>query len=92
MTDNTPIKYHLGMWKSLPSYPTETDFLFEVISYLEKNSKTGEFTELTLNSIVNPKWKETHEKVFLKLIESGKIIAIERKDKMIYQVKDNPFL
>lgn len=91
MTDNTPIKYHLGMWKSLPGYPTDSDFLFEVISYLEKNSKTGEFSELTLNTAVGPKWRDTHDLVFRRLIESGQIEAEQRKDKTVYRVKSNPF-
>jgi len=90
--DNTPIKYHLSMWKSLPGYPTENDFLFEVLSYLEKNSKTGEFTEATLNSAIGPKWKDTHEQVFKALLESGTISTDTRGDKVIHKIKENPYL
>ena len=48
--ENIPIKYTMNIWKSLPVYPTKMDVLFEIYSYLFKNSKT-EFSEQTLNSI-----------------------------------------
>jgi hypothetical protein len=91
LTENTPIKYHLGMWKSLPGYPTSSDFLFEVTSYLEKNSRTGEFTEQTFNAAIGPKWRDTHERVFGELLESGDITTEVRGDKTVYRVKNNPF-
>jgi hypothetical protein len=90
--EHVPIKYHLSMWKSLPGYPTGQDFLYEVLSYLEKNSKTGDFSEQTLNYAVGAAWKDTHSAVFADLVGSGAIEEDMKGEKKIYRIKDNPFL
>lgn len=48
--ENIPVKYSMGIWKSLPVYPTKGDVLYEIYSHLFKAGKT-EFSEQTLNSI-----------------------------------------
>jgi len=90
--ENIPIKYHLSMWKSLPGYPTGQDFLYEVLSYLEKNAKTQDFSEQTLNYAIGQDWRTTHEKIFNDLVAAGTIETDMRGEKKIYKVKDNPFL
>ena len=79
------------MWKSMIGYPTGQDFLYEVLSYLEKNAKTGDFSEQTLTYAIGPDWKQTHEKVFAELVGNDTIEADTRGEKKIYRVKHNPF-
>jgi hypothetical protein len=40
----------MNIWKSLPTYPTKMDVLFEIYSFIFKMDKT-EFSEQTLNSL-----------------------------------------
>lgn len=45
-----PIKYQIGIWKTLPNYPTKNDILYELQVHVSK-MKTGEFSEQTFNGI-----------------------------------------
>jgi len=33
------MKYHMGIWKELPAYPTEEDVVFELNSYLVRDGR-----------------------------------------------------
>lgn len=48
--DKLPVKYHISIWKTLPDYPTRTDILFEIYTYISKKT-SDEFSEQTLNGI-----------------------------------------
>lgn len=50
MNDKLPIKYHIGIWKTLHGYPTRNDVLYELYVYVSKKI-TDEFSEQTLNGI-----------------------------------------
>ena len=43
------LKYVLNLWKSLPEYPTKEDVLYEIKSFLVRDSRPGEFSHQTLN-------------------------------------------
>ena len=89
--ENTPIKYHLSMWKSLPGYPTSNDFLYEVLTYLEKNAKTQDFSEQTLTYAIGPNWRDTHKGILEALVSNGTVQKDTKGDKQVYRVVANPF-
>lgn len=98
--NDIPMKYVLGLWKNASMYPTKNDVLFEIISFVEKNTKNGEFSEQTLNRIWHDQsgsgnWKETvFEDLFQTLVNDGIITqARTAGDKVWYQIdqEKNPF-
>lgn len=99
--ENIPIKYTLGMWKSLPAYPTKLDVLYEIYNYNFKNGK-AEFSELTLNAFwFDDKgvgnWRGTRKETwFNDLVKDGTIKESrkDKSDKVWYIIDEtlNPFL
>lgn len=97
--ENIPIKYTLGMWKSLPQYPTKLDVLYEIYNHGFKNDKP-EFSEQTLNSLWFDEkgagnWKGTRKETFFnELLKDGTITESKKTgDKAWYVIEDklNPF-
>ena len=98
--DNVPVKYTMGMWKSMPNYPTKLDVLYEVYANLFKAGKT-EFSEQTLNSIwFNSagagSWKGTKTEILVQdLIKDGTFKESKTVNEKVWYVIDtklNPFL
>lgn len=91
--DKLPIKYHIGVWKTLPGYPSKQDVLYEITAYMERKSMT-EFSEQTLNGIWYDQqgvanWAGTaHEEVVNSMIESGtiKVSRVEDSGKEWYTI------
>lgn len=97
------LKYHLNLWRTLPSYPTQEDILYEIYSFLLKDGKK-EFSDIAMNYIWkdeegNPNWKGTAiEDQFNKLIERRTIKKVNKEgaktERSWYKIhKDkNPFV
>lgn len=97
--ENIPVKYTLGMWKTLPQYPTKLDVLYEIYNYSFRQEK-AEFSEQTFNSIWydekgSGNWKGTKIEILVKdLIKDGTIKEAKKTgDKVWYTLnnKQNPF-
>ena len=88
------MKYHMGIWKELPAYPTEEDVIFELNSYLVRDGRPqGEFSEQTFNSFFPANWeKNKHGELVRSLIEKGIFEKQKTKQtsKTTYKIKDNP--
>jgi hypothetical protein len=88
------MKYHMGIWKELPSYPCEEDVIFELNSYLVRDGRPqGEFSDQTFNSFFPAGWEGKKQgEVVKSLIEKG--IFEKQKTKKdgtsVYKIKDNP--
>jgi hypothetical protein len=68
------LKYVLNLWKSLPGYPTKEDVLYEIESFLIRDSRPGEFSHQTLNAVFGARWEKTdYGRVVKELIEEGLI-------------------
>ena len=65
----------MGLWKTMPGYPTKEDVIYEISSYLLKDGRSnGEFSFQTFNSIYGTKWEETSQGSLIKaMMESGEI-------------------
>ena len=66
-------KYLMGLWKSLPEYPTKEDIVYEISVYLLKDGRNnGEFSHQTLNSIFGSKWETSkHGDIIKSMIDCG---------------------
>jgi len=88
-------KYILGLWKSLPEYPTKEDIIYEITIYLIKDSKpNGEFSTQTFNSIFGSNWEKTkHGEAIKSMIEEGYFEEINKNTgtKKWYRIKSNPY-
>lgn len=83
-----PIKYELGLYRVLPTYPSETDFLFDIIQYIirvceiknkEFNPAELKFSAKTLKYVFNENevtsnFKDRLRLVIKSLIDSEKLI------------------
>jgi hypothetical protein len=67
------MKYHMGIWKEMSGYPTREDIIFELNSYLIRDSRPqGEFSLQTFNSFLPVGWENMEfEKIIKSLIEDG---------------------
>jgi hypothetical protein len=87
-------KYLMNLWKSLPSYPTQEDVIYELCSYLEKDGRpNGEFTLQTFNSIWGSKWVETKQyELVQQMFNAGLFIESsgQGSNKVKYKIKDIP--
>ena len=85
-------KYLMNLWKSLPSYPTQEDIIYELLVYLEKDGRpNGEFTFQTFNSIWGSKWMETkHHELVQNMIENGtfKEVGGQGANKIKFKLKE----
>lgn len=86
---NLPIKYSLGLHQGMPNYPTSSDFMFDVITYLlktldskgllNKNNIDLKFSAKTLKYVFGERLKseafvESIKTVLTALVESGDLI------------------
>lgn len=79
LKDTIPIKYKLGIHKSIPSYPTSSDIEFDIINYIiyviEIKNKTFDidklkFTKKTIKYIFKDDIeKESFKTIFIKLLK-----------------------
>lgn len=89
----TKLKYLMGLWKTLPGYPTPEDVAHEISAYLKKGAKgDGEFSAQTLNSVFGQKWEESkHGETISEMLQSGALIETERStaSKKWYRLSKN---
>lgn len=87
----------MNLWKVLPNYPTQDDFIYELNVYLVKDGRpNGSFSEQTLTSAFGKGWEETKLKsIFETLVRNGSLIEdstkSSSKQKSWYKIKDNPY-
>jgi len=77
-----PVKYSLGLWKTLPSYPTRQDVIYEIHVWMTKNERI-DFTEQNMNWVFDvngqPTWVGTKiEEHFRGMINDGTIKKSDR--------------
>lgn len=88
------MKYHMGIWKDLPGYPSREDLIFELNSYLIKDSRpNGDFSMQTFNSFLPSGWNELKfGKIVQELIEDGTFEKQKKSQngKEFYNIKNNP--
>lgn len=90
LRNSTPIKYKLGLHQVLPNYPTEQDFVFDLLAYITKvtisksnkfDSTDLKFSSKTLKQVFGDKLTEDFIikiKLFIKnLIEEGIFTKID---------------
>ena len=84
----------MGIWKELPSYPTEEDVIFELNSYLIRDGRPqGEFSMQTFNSFFPAGWEsQKYGELVNSLVEKGKFELQKTKQtsKTVYKIKNNP--
>jgi len=83
----------MNLWKSLPSYPTKEDVIYELSVYLVKDGRSsGEFTLQTFNSVFGANWSKTkHGEVIETMINEGDFIeaGVYAGNKK-YKLKETP--
>ena len=88
-------KYILGLWKSLPEYPTKEDVIYEMSVYLVKDNRpNGEFSHQTFNSVFGSTWEKTkHGEVIKSMIVDGDFEEVNKNTgtKKWYKIKSNPY-
>jgi hypothetical protein len=95
-----PVKYSLGLWKTLPAYPTRQDVIYEIHVWMTKNKRI-DFTEKNMDCIFdvngNPTWVgtkiEDHFRAMLKdgtIKESNRVLG-DDKARYIIETQHNPF-
>lgn len=94
LNQEIPLKYHLEVHSSLPNYPSNDDFIFDVINYLvkvfESKSKTLDsssikFSTKTLKYVYGDKFNqefiEKLKPIISSLVEEG--ILTKKDDTMV---------
>lgn len=88
-------KYILGLWKTMPQYPTTEDIVYEVSLYLLKDGRpNGEFSTQTFNSIFGSSWeKSKHGEIIKKMIINGDLGETKKSTaaKKWYRINKNPY-
>lgn len=88
-------KYLMGIWKSLPDYPTKSDVIYELSLYLLKDGRpNGEFSYQTFNSAFGGEWEKTkHKTVIEDMITEGIFEETLKSSagKRWYKIKNNPY-
>ena len=87
------MKYHMGIWKELPAYPTEEDVIFELNSYLVRDGRpNGDFSMQTFNSFLPGGWESSkHGEIINDLIKKETFITQKAKGgKTLFKIKNNP--
>lgn len=88
------MKYLLGIWKSLPDYPTKEDVIYELNFHLNKKGITnGIFSENIFNYFLPPNWKETKFNEIIKELFQSNIIEkyndpSSKTKKNLYKLND----
>ena len=85
----------MGVWKTLPDYPTKEDIVYEISLYLLKDKRpNGEVSPQTFNSIFGSRWEsESHGDIIKKMIEDGDFIETKKStaSKIWYRINNNPY-
>jgi hypothetical protein len=93
--NNIKFKYLMGVWKTLPNYPTKEDIIYEISLYLLKDKRpNGEFSPQTFNSIFGSRWeRDSHGQIIKKMIEDGDFIETKKStaSKIWYKINNNPY-
>ena len=88
-------KYILGLWKTMPDYPTKDDIVYELSLFLFKDKRPGgEFSQQTFNSVFGSSWEKTkHGEIINGMIESGEFEETKKStaSKKWYKIKNNPY-
>jgi hypothetical protein len=76
-------KYILGLWKTMPEYPTKEDVLYEISIYMVKEKRLNhEISEQTFNSIFGHNWqKSKHFNAIETMICDGDLTEIIKSPK-----------
>ncbi len=85
------LKYLLGVWKSLPSYPSQEDVIYEIRSFLVKEGKPeGEFSHQNLKTIFGLEYENKDPGIIIKnMMQTGEIIEKTKgqQNKIWYKLK-----
>lgn len=88
-------KYLMGLWKSLPGYPTKKDIIYELSVYLLKDGRpNGEFSHQTFNSAFGSDWEKTeHKGIVDEMVKDGDFEETSKSSatKRWYRIKNNPY-
>jgi len=88
-------KYLLGVWKTLPEYPTPEDVIYELSLYLLKDGRpNGEFSPQTLKSVFGGGWESNkHGEIIKKMITDGDFEETKKSTaaKKWYKISKNPY-
>jgi hypothetical protein len=88
-------KYLLGVWKTLPEYPTSDDIVYELSLYLLKDGRPhGEFSIQTLRSVFGPSWETNkHGEIIKKMIDAGDFEETKKSSasKKWYRISKTPY-
>jgi hypothetical protein len=88
-------KYLLGVWKSLPGYPSREDVIYELSVFLIKDGRpNGDFSSQTFKSVFGPGWeKNQHGEIINSLISSGEFEQTNKstETKRWYRIKNSPY-
>ncbi len=89
------LKYLLGIWKTLPGYPTKEDVIYEINAFLLKDGRpNGEFSPQTFKSIFGAGWeKENSGEIIRECISSGEFEETKKstETKKWYRIKNNEY-
>jgi hypothetical protein len=93
--DKIKFKYILGLWKTMPEYPTGEDIIYELSLFLFKDKRpNGEFSHQTFNSVFGSSWETTkHGDLVKQMVESGEFTETKKStaSKKWYKIKNNPY-
>lgn len=97
MEELTPIKYLVGVWKTLPGYPTREDVQYEIMQHMRRK-RMSDFSEQTLNGVWYDQagvacWRGTeHERLVLEMMEDGTFgrVRIDQAGKQWYDLGGGP--
>jgi hypothetical protein len=86
------LKYLLGIWKSLPTYPSQEDIIYEIKSFLLKEGKLGgEFSYQNMKTIFGSDYEnKDHGSIIKEMIQSGEIEEKTKgqQNKIWYKLKN----
>ena len=85
-------KYILNLWKSLPSYPTKDDVIYEISVFLVKDGRpNGDFSSQTFKSIFGSSWEKTHGDVIDLMVKDDDFEESQKstETKKWYRIKNN---
>jgi hypothetical protein len=86
------IKYILGLWKSLPQYPTKEDIAYEISVFLVKDGRpNGDFSSQTFKSIFGSQWEKSYGEIIDEMIKTGELEESPKstETKKWYKIRNN---
>lgn len=89
------LKYLLGIWKTLPDYPTKEDVIYELSAFLLKDGRpNGEFSQQTFKTIFGAGWENSScGEIVNELILSDDFQETKKstETKKWYKIKNNTY-